>query len=128
MIEKNNIREKRIAYLSQLKKYRDQSRDIIYVDETYILLSHVKDKSWNDDTVHGLLKLVSKRQHLIIIHAGGENGFVPNALLMWKSHEITGDYHHQMNQTNYEKWVREKLIPNLRLNSVGFWTTHHTIT
>jgi hypothetical protein len=55
---------------------------------------------------------------LIISHAGGEIGFVPTAPLRWKSHQAAGDYHHQMNQQNYEKWVREKLVPNLRPNSV----------
>lgn len=50
---------------------------------------------------------------LIITHAVGEIGFVPTAPLMWKSHQATGDYHHQMNQQNYEKWKRGKLVPNL---------------
>lgn len=75
-------------------------------------------KSWCDDSNNGLLSPVSKGQRLIIIHAGGEIGFVPNALLMWKSHQASGDYHHQMNQQNYEKWVQEKLTPNLPPNSV----------
>jgi hypothetical protein len=26
---------------------------------------------------------------------------------MWKSHLAAGDYHHNMNQENYEKWVKE---------------------
>jgi hypothetical protein len=53
-----------------------------------------------------------------MIHAGGENGLVENALLMWKANSNTGDYHSQMNFQNYEKWLREKLIPNLPPNSV----------
>jgi transposase len=61
---------------------------------------------------------VSKGERLIMIHAGGENGFVGNALLMWKANSNTGDYHSQMNFQNYEKWLREKLIPNLPPNSV----------
>jgi hypothetical protein len=43
---------------------------------------------------------VSKGQYLIMIHAGGDNGFVPNALAMWKSHQAAGDYHYKMNQEN----------------------------
>ncbi|KAJ4451961.1 hypothetical protein ANN_03445 [Periplaneta americana] len=53
-----------------------------------------------------------------MIHAGGEQGFIPNALVMWKAHQTTGDYHKQMNWKNYEKWVRERLVPNLKPNSV----------
>jgi hypothetical protein len=64
-------------------------------DESYILSSHIQQKSWSGDLVHGLLIPVSIGQHLIIIHAGGEYSFVSSALLMWKSHQATGDYHHQ---------------------------------
>ncbi|CAG4907110.1 unnamed protein product [Colias eurytheme] len=52
------------------------------------------------------------------MHAGSEAGFVPNALLMFKSGTITGDYHDDMNFSNYEKWLRTQLIPNLSPNSV----------
>lgn len=53
-----------------------------------------------------------------MIHAGGEMEFIRNALLMWKANKKTGDYHHQMSQTNYEKWMKEMLIPNLPENSI----------
>ncbi|XP_023725475.1 uncharacterized protein LOC111874314 [Cryptotermes secundus] len=32
---------------------------------------------------------------------------------MFKSGRKTGDYHHEMNSGNFEKWILEKLIPNL---------------
>jgi hypothetical protein len=37
---------------------------------------------------------------------------------MWKPHQATGDYHHQMNQQNYGKLAGEELVPNVRPNSV----------
>jgi hypothetical protein len=37
---------------------------------------------------------------------------------MWKGSRSTGDYHNQMNFENYEKWLMERLIPNLQSNSV----------
>uniref|UniRef100_A0A2A4J699 Tc1-like transposase DDE domain-containing protein n=1 Tax=Heliothis virescens TaxID=7102 RepID=A0A2A4J699_HELVI len=40
-------------------------------------------------------------------------GFIPNALLIFKSHSKTSDYHDDMNKTNFMKWPQEKLIPNL---------------
>jgi hypothetical protein len=55
---------------------------------------------------------VSEGRHLIIIDAGGENGFVPNALLVWNLSHATGNYDHQMNQDNYERWMKENLTPN----------------
>ena len=55
---------------------------------------------------------------MIVVHAGGETGFISNALLMFKSGFKKGDYHNDMNYENYEKWVSEMLIPNLNKNSV----------
>lgn len=40
---------------------------------------------------------------MIIVHAGPEHGFVPNALLTFKSGTKSGDYHDEMNYMNYEK-------------------------
>jgi hypothetical protein len=86
-------------------------------DESYILSSHIQQKSWSDNSLNGLLTPVSKVR-LIMIHAGGENGFVPNALEMWKSQQAAGDYQHNKNQANYEKWVKDKLTPNLPAEGV----------
>jgi len=118
LVERSDIIQKRIDYLNEIKKYREQKRPIVYVDETYILSSHVQNKSWSDDTHQGILKQVSKGDRLIIVHAGGNMVFIPGALLMWKSSKTTGDYHHNMNKVNYKKWIQEKLFPNLPPNSV----------
>jgi hypothetical protein len=58
-----------------------------------------------------------KGQRLIMVHCSGEKGFVPNALLMFKSSK-SGDYRDDMNHKNYMKWVEEKLLPNLEEHSV----------
>lgn len=55
---------------------------------------------------------------LVIVHAGSENGFVPNASLVFKAGQASGDYHSQMNQHNFMKWLEEKLLPNIPPNSV----------
>jgi hypothetical protein len=52
--------------------------------ETYIYSSHTKDRAWSDGKNAGLLAPVSKGQRVIIVHTGSENGFIPNALLMFK--------------------------------------------
>jgi hypothetical protein len=49
----------------------------------------------------------------IIIHAGGEMGFVPNALAMWKAGTKTRDYDYHVKSTNCFKWAQEKLIQNI---------------
>lgn len=84
-MEKHDIRLKRIEYLKQVLKYREEGRNFIYTDETYIHSSHTQPYSWSDSSDKMLRKPISKGKRLIIVHAGGENGFVPNALLIFKS-------------------------------------------
>ncbi|CAH2108760.1 unnamed protein product [Euphydryas editha] len=114
--EKTDIHLKRILYLKAMKKYRDEGRPIVFTDESYAHSSHTKGKAWLD-TAQGLKRPISKGQRIVMVHAGSETGFVPNALLMFKSGSKAGDYH-DMNYINYEKWLRTQLIPNLNPNSV----------
>lgn len=74
--------------------------------------------SWSDSSTKGLKKPISKGSRLVIVHAGGETGFVPNALLTFKAGTKSGDYHDNMNFENYHKWLQTQLIPNLPLNAV----------
>lgn len=67
---------------------------------------------WDDGSSKILCKCTSKGECMVIIHNGGENGFVPNALKMWKA-DNNGDYHNQINNTNYTKLLEENLIPNV---------------
>lgn len=57
---------------------------------------------------------MSKCQRYIIVHSGGDTGFVENALLVFKSNSKSGDYHNDMNNVNFKKWLNEKLLPNLK--------------
>ncbi|KAJ0169388.1 hypothetical protein K1T71_014975 [Dendrolimus kikuchii] len=68
--------------------------------------------------IKGVKKQISKGQHLIIVYAGNEKGFVPRAFLMYKSTDTIGDYHNEMNNDNYEKWLVNQLIPNIPSDSV----------
>lgn len=70
-------------------------------------------KGWSDNSQAGVAVPISKGNRLILLHAGGEMGFIDNCLIMWKANIKTGDYHDNMNHTNYIKWMTEQLIPNL---------------
>ncbi|XP_072375767.1 uncharacterized protein [Diabrotica undecimpunctata] len=118
LVEKAEIRTWKIKYLRLIKHYRNENRPIVYLDETYVHSGHTLSKTWNDNFSKGLLMNISNGQRLIIVHAGGEMGFIPNALLIFKSGSKSGDYHLEMNTTNYRKWLKEKLIPNLLPHSV----------
>jgi len=118
LIEKSEIRDKRITYLQALKKYRSEGRPIIYMDETYVCSDHISSKIWSDGSCNILHTPISKGDRLIIVHAGGEQGFVPNALAIWKAGIKSGDYHANMNTANYVKWVTSQLVPNLQPHTV----------
>lgn len=118
LIEKSNIRFLRIEYLQKIRKFRDEGRPIVYTDESYVDSSHSKNMAWSDGSTKGLKKPISKGQRIVIVHAGSEEGFVPNALLLFKAGSKSGDYHDNMNFENYEKWLRSQLMPNLPPNSV----------
>ncbi|GBP67916.1 hypothetical protein EVAR_97708_1 [Eumeta japonica] len=50
---------------------REEGKNIIYMDESYIHTSHISGKSWSDDSKLGLKKLVSEGERLIITRAEG---------------------------------------------------------
>ena len=118
LMERHDIRQMRLNYLRTILRYREENRNIVYMDETYLHSTYTQVKSWTDDSNEGLKKKVTKGQKLIIIHAGGENGFVIGANLTWKSTLSTGDYHDEMNYSNFRKWVEQKLLNGLPPNSV----------
>lgn len=62
-----------------------EGRPMIFTDESYIHSSHTQTKEWADDSLLGLKKPASKGQRLIMVHAGGREGFIPNALLIFPS-------------------------------------------
>ncbi|XP_047035800.1 uncharacterized protein LOC124641680 isoform X2 [Helicoverpa zea] len=111
-VERTDIRLKRIEYLKQIKKYRDEGKKIVYTAETSVCLSHPKGVEKSDDVDKSL-----KGQKIVAIHAGSEDGFVANGLLMFVKAGTKSDKDN-MNFTKYETWLRTQLIPNLPPNSV----------
>ncbi|XP_047024143.1 uncharacterized protein LOC124633092 [Helicoverpa zea] len=118
ILERHDIQKLRFSYLKKLLKYREENRCIVYTGESYILTNHVKNKGWGNKDGPPLKRNLSKGQRIIIVHAGSERGFVPNALLTYKANCVTGDYHSDINAENYEKWLKERLVPNLPPDSV----------
>lgn len=76
--------------------------------------------SWSDNKnpKAGVKKPVSTGGRLIIVHAGTNKGFINNGLLIFKSGRKTGDYHDEINSSNYKKWLNNKLVINLPDKSV----------
>ncbi|XP_056648738.1 uncharacterized protein LOC130453152 [Diorhabda sublineata] len=80
LIERDDIVRWRRQYLTSIKRYMSE----------------------------GLKSPSGKGKHLIILHAGCEQGFVKETLLVFESKK-TGDYHEDMNGTVFEQWFSEFL-------------------
>lgn len=104
LVEKHEIRYLRINFLIKIADYRALGRPIVYTDETYI------------DSFQTATKSHSER--LIIIHAGGSDGFIPYSLKMFKAKEAKGDFRQNIDNESYTQWLKSQLIPNLKPNSV----------
>lgn len=105
LLEKNEIRYLRINFLNKIAEYRAQGRPIVFTGETFL------------DTAYRP-KGTTKGYGLVIVHAGGIDGYVPNALYMFESPENKDENLHYMTSENYIKWMNSQLIPNLKPNSV----------
>jgi hypothetical protein len=50
--------------------------------------------------------------------SGGEEGFIPNALLIFRYGSKSSNHDSSVNYNNYSKWLKEKLILNLALKYI----------
>ena len=63
---------------------REENKPVVYLDETWANVHNGKEKAWVEkytvtgDTLGGTKRPSGKARHLIILHAGSVNGWVPN--------------------------------------------------
>ncbi|XP_037505782.1 uncharacterized protein LOC119382122 [Rhipicephalus sanguineus] len=125
LIEATRIIQWGCKYLRQIKEVRRQGRPIFYTDETWVNAGHTVSRGWVDETIKsaGHAKKANlttgppnpsgKGGRLIITHCGNEDGFITAAGEVFRARKGTGDYHDEMDGAHYEKWFKEKLLPNL---------------
>ncbi|XP_034187268.1 uncharacterized protein LOC117607556 [Osmia lignaria lignaria] len=117
LIEKPNFIAWRAKYLKAIEYYRKQNRPIIYIDETWVDNTLYFHKCWDGKEI-GIMKNTNSSNRLVIIHAGGKDGFIKGGELIFESQTTPSDIHGQMNAANFEIWITEKLLPNIPPNSV----------
>ena len=125
MYEQSRIIQQRHQFLRRMRHNCKKGRPVVYLDETWANSHDGKERTWveNDDKVAGgtkggMRKPSGKGTRLIILHAGGEDGWIEGADLIFQSKKSTGDYHDEMNAERFEEWLRDQLIPNLKPNSL----------
>jgi hypothetical protein len=117
--ERGDILEQRHTYLQNILKHRRDNRTLIYMDETWVNAHHTNEHIWIDSDRKGGWKVPSgKGQRLIVVHAGGAEGWVQGADLVFRSKTNSADYHDEMNSEHFMEWFTEQLVPNIPPNSV----------
>jgi transposase len=117
--EKDYIVVARQHYLRRMRQNRMAIgnrliRPEVYLDESYVNKNHRKDFVWySSEDGPWIQKPTGKGERLIIMNAITQDGWVPEAKVVFKSTRKTGDYHGQMNGDLFQKWFVEKLLPNI---------------
>ena len=118
--ERSDILEQRHTYLQQILKHRqDKKKTLIYMDQTLVNTHHMNEYIWVDSDGKGGWKVASgKGQGLIVVHAGGAEGWVQGGDLVFRSKTNSADYHNEMNSEHFMEWFAKQLLPNIPTNSV----------
>ncbi|XP_040077703.1 uncharacterized protein LOC120849529 [Ixodes scapularis] len=132
LMERTDLVLWRATYLRAIRKHRLHDKTIYYLDETWVNAGHTRSKVWKDTTVKtprdafnkgltvGLKNPSGKGERLIVVHAGSSEGFVDGAAEVFRAKTGSGDYHEEMDGARFEECFTEKLLPNLKPNSVIF--------
>lgn len=109
-------------YLYDIRKYRQEGRQIYYLYETWLNAGDCVDRVWKDDTVlfkhdafnkgltTGSTNPTGKGKRLIILHIGSGKEFLPGGLLCFESKKNDAEYHDEMNGDNFKEWF-EGILP-----------------
>ncbi|XP_048006813.1 uncharacterized protein LOC125242146 [Leguminivora glycinivorella] len=121
LVERHDVQMFRFRYLKQLQKYRDEGRYIVFTDNYCVDSTSMQKKLKNEN---GTAQKRSKGIRVIIIHAGGSQGFVQNACLIYEANPKTDE---SMNFKKYKKWLTNQLLPNLPENAVIVMTNENCV-
>lgn len=121
LMESHRLQKWRHEYITSVRKYRSENRPIIYLDETWFDTHETPSKGWSDSSDKCKTKAPSnKGKRITILHAGSENGWVPNALWLSAKNikDSCVDYHEDTTAELFEEWFKNCLLPNIPQNSV----------
>lgn len=120
-----------MAYLRKIRKFRQQGRHIVYLDETWLNTNHVVKGDWLavPSTSMSVFEPHWKGTHrkvpsgkgtrLIIWDVGSsQQGLIPGCSLIFESKTNSSDYHDEMNKKYFTEWFRDTLLPKLPPRSV----------
>ncbi|XP_066938309.1 uncharacterized protein [Macrobrachium rosenbergii] len=115
---------KRIGALRSLRQFREEGREVVYVDETWFTTRMSHNKEWVDSTqpftsaTYSRLVPPGEGERFVVVAAGTSNGFVNEAFLCYAARNSSGDYHGEMNAQLFLRWLTMQLLPSLEEPSV----------
>lgn len=118
LVEHPKITMWRFKYLASVRKCREENKNIIYLTETWVDHTLNFKKCWYNANSLSTQVSIDRSNRVIILHACKETGFIENVQLIFEANERTEGYDGHMNYRTYEKWLIEKLLPNITQNSV----------
>jgi hypothetical protein len=113
-----------------MKRYINKGMNVVYTDESWVNKETTVEKVWNDKSLQtprqaflaGLstrLKPPTDRgPRFALVYTGDENGFLPNAQLVFLCKNNTADAHGEMGGEIYEQYFKDQVLPNLPPSSV----------
>lgn len=115
LLERSDVVSRRWQFIQKILK--KELMNVVWLDETWVNAGHHVSKGWTDGTTEATPPGPTGRGgRLIVCHAGTADGFINNALLIFRSKK-TGDYHEEMDQHVFRKWFETQLLPNVNPNS-----------
>ncbi|KAJ8913801.1 hypothetical protein NQ315_002707 [Exocentrus adspersus] len=116
LCELSHVAYQRVNFLRQYYNNLTNENPLqcVYLDETCIYSKGSFKRTWQDNSIKSYRKgHEGTGKRFIVLHAGTKHGFVENASLVFSSISKSADYHDSMNREMFEKWMTEKLLPNL---------------
>lgn len=127
LMERPEIIHWRLTYLRAIKKYQNQQKLIIYLDEMSIENDMTVKKCWENDNELGFKSGVHSSGRLIVVHAGSIHGFIKKAEPdVFRKEMMTGNYNVYVNKNNFEKWFLEHLFPTIPPGCVIVLVDNHS--
>lgn len=115
LMELPNIALARIRFLREYVRNlkSENSRQCVFLDETWVFENGTTCRSWQDDNVKSVRKTKPEGRRYIVLNAGSSEGFIPGASLIFSSNTQDPDYHGEMNKENFLKWFKDQLLTKL---------------
>ena len=103
LVERQNIVPLHLAFYQQKRELEDLGHELINIDEWLIDTAHTTKKCWYGDSMPGIITLMNPGQRIRLVHAGVRHGFIPGVHLTYKAASRTGDYHNEMDGSNFTR-------------------------